>query len=149
MKMIAAEAEANFDELDEHGDNEESALTDDEVDKSTPWALNEDEKTPGVTEKMKNYDDEIREIAWDCKIEEQRKYGYDAHETDRGYDFEGTPARDSARVRLINDSSPDEEVADSARSYENSKPRGTVIAKKQSVSPFEVADDDASENTHF
>jgi hypothetical protein len=130
MKMIAAEAEANFDELEEHGDNEESALTDDEVDKSTPWAYKEDEKTPGATETMKNYDQEIKEIAWDCKIEENRKYGYEAHDTDRGYDYEGTPARDSARVRLINDSLDEEEVADSDRAYANAKPRGTVIAKK-------------------
>jgi len=68
MKMIAAEAEAEFDELDEHGDNEESLLTDDE-DKTTPGFLTEGEKMTVTTEKMKNYEEEIKEITYDCKVE--------------------------------------------------------------------------------
>lgn len=148
MKMVAAEAEANFDELDEHGDNEESQITDDE-DKSTPWAMTEDEKTAGASEKMKNYDEEIKEIAWDCKITEYRKYGEEAQHTDRGYDFEGTPARDSARVRLINDSDDEEEIQEPVEPIPNSKPRGTVIDNRKSKGPFDTADDDVSENTNF
>ena len=129
MKMIAEEAEANFDELDEHGDNEESSGID-EDEKVTPWAITDDEKTPGAFEKMKNYEEEIKEIAYDCNIEERRKYGEEALFTDRGIDPE-TPARDSARVRLINESFENaEEVGHDSDSLRlNSKPRGTLISK--------------------
>jgi len=102
MKMIAEEAEANFDELEENEEDEESSGIDDD-EKVTPFDTAEQEKTPLPFEKMKNYEEELKEITYDCDVEKRKKYGEEVLHTDRGIgsDYGG---RDSARVGLINSS---------------------------------------------
>ena len=105
--MMANEAEADFDELDEHEvEDDSSAFEEDE--KVTPWAsITDDGKTPdgqlGTT--MKKFEDEVMMVAFDYNVMTYRQYGDDLMKyTSNGSDVSFKSGQDSARNRLINDS---------------------------------------------
>ena len=66
LAMMAEEEEAKFDELEEHNDDDSSAT---EADEGIDAKQTDDEKAPkGGTLKMKNYHDEINEVAFDYNV---------------------------------------------------------------------------------
>ena len=86
--MMADEAEANFDELDLHEEDDESSGLE-EDDKVTPWAsITDDGKTPdGLGMTMKKIEDEVMmvTIGFDQNVMAYRKYGDEMnYTTDRG-----------------------------------------------------------------
>lgn len=107
--MMANEAEANFDELDDHEeDDDSSGLEEDE--KVRPWsAITDDGKTtdgqPSVT--MKKAEDEVLMVAFDYNVMTYRKYGDDLMRlTSNSSDLNNEEGQEpnSARNLLINNS---------------------------------------------
>ena len=72
--MVADEAEANFDELDMHEEDESSGIEEDE--KVTPWsAITDNGETPdGNAMKIKKFEEEVMMVAFNYNVMTYRKY---------------------------------------------------------------------------